>query len=86
MSKTKNTIDEEAIRNGILTSAEVREIRERLRLTQKQAAQICGGGVNAFSRYERGEKLPLRATSNLLRLLYKHPEEVDYLLNFYPAK
>jgi hypothetical protein len=29
--------------------------RKRLRLTQKQAAELTGGGHNAFSRYERGE-------------------------------
>lgn len=69
-----------AIVNGLLTSAEVRQIRKNLNLTQKDAALICGGGPNAFSRYERGEKVPIRATSNLLRLLNKYPNEVEYLL------
>ena len=68
--------------NGLLTSHEVRKIRKKLKLTQKDAARICGGGPNAFSRYERGEATPLRATSNLLRLLARYPEEVRYLLKF----
>ncbi len=71
-----------AIINGLLTSVEVRAIRKKLNLTQKEAALICGGGPNAFSRYERGETVPLRATSNLLRLLNKYPQESTYLLDF----
>lgn len=66
--------------NGLLTSAEVRKIRKQLKLTQKDAARLCGGGRNAFSRYERGEATPLRSTSNLLRLLSRHPEEIEFLL------
>lgn len=68
--------------NGLLSSAEVRSIREKLKLTQKQAAIICGGGPNSFSRYERGVATPIRATSNLLRLLNKYPEEAMYLRQF----
>lgn len=66
--------------NGLLTSMEIKNIRARLRLTQKQAAYICGGGPNAFSRYERGEATPIRATSNLLKLLAKYPTELSCLL------
>lgn len=78
----KNNNDLYAIVNGLLTSAEIRQIRKNLNLTQKQAARICGGGPNAFSRYERGTAVPLRATSNLLRLLDKYPKEVEYLAEF----
>lgn len=54
--------------------AELRAIREKLGLTQQQAAALTGGGHNAFSRYERGEAAPMPAVVNLLRLLDKHPE------------
>lgn len=54
--------------------AEVRRIREKLGLTQQQAAALTGGGHNAFSRYERGEAAPMPGIMNLLRLLEKHPE------------
>jgi len=64
----------------LLTSEEVRQIRNRLGLTQKEAASICGGGPNAFSRYESGKATVSRATSNLLLLLSKYPEEVKTLL------
>jgi len=68
--------------NGLLTSVEVRAIRKKLNLTQKEAARICGGGTNAFSRYERGEVSLLRSTSNLLRVLSRYPADVEYLLAY----
>jgi HTH-type transcriptional regulator/antitoxin MqsA len=49
-------------------------IRRKLRLTQHQAAQLTGGGHNAFGRYERGEARPLPAVMNLFRILDAHPE------------
>ena len=55
-------------------AAELTRIRKHLKLTQKQAAQITGGGHNAFSRYERGEAKPLPAVINLMRILDRHPE------------
>lgn len=53
---------------------ELARIRKKLKLTQKQAAQITGGGHNAFSRYERGEVRPLSAVNKLFKLLDRHPE------------
>jgi HTH-type transcriptional regulator/antitoxin MqsA len=53
--------------------------RKRLKLTQKQAAELTGGGHNAFSRYERGEAVPMRAVINLFKLLDKHPELIKEL-------
>ena len=49
-------------------------MRKKLGLTQRQAAQITGGGHNAFSRYERGEAQPMPAVVNLFKILDKHPE------------
>ena len=48
-------------------------VRKKLKLTQHQAAQLTGGGHNAFSRYERGEARPMAAVVNLFKLLDKHP-------------
>lgn len=56
---------------------EIRRIRRKLGLTQKEAAAIFGGGVNAFSRYERGEIEPHSSTQKLLQLLDKHPELLE---------
>ena len=55
-------------------SEEIRRIRLKLKLSQVAAARLTGGGHNAFSRYERGETVPLPAVVNLFRLLDKHPE------------
>ncbi len=55
-------------------SRELRRIRQKLHLTQAEAARLTGGGHNAFSRYERGEAVPLPATTNLFKLLDRHPE------------
>lgn len=60
-------------------SADLSRIRKRLKLTQKEAAEIAGGGVNAFSRYERGKARPVAAVINLFRLLDKHPELLNEL-------
>lgn len=55
-------------------ASELVRIRKKLRLTQLEAAQIAGGGKNAFSRYERGQAKPVAAVVNLFRLLDRHPE------------
>lgn len=60
---------------------ELRRIRKKLGLTQKEAAAVFGGGVNAFSRYEKGEIEPHTSTRKLLRLLDKHPELLKEVAN-----
>lgn len=52
----------------------IRATRRKLGLTQKDAARIFGGGVNAFSRYERGIVTPPRSLIALLTILDRHPE------------
>ena len=61
------------LRERARQSQEIRRIRRKLGLTQAAAARLTGGGHNAFSRYERGEAVPLPAVVNLFRLLDKHP-------------
>lgn len=55
-------------------AAELARIRKKLKLTQHEAANLTGGGHNAFSRYERGEAKPIQAVINLFRLLDHHPD------------
>lgn len=50
------------------------DTRRKLKLTQREAALLTGGGHNAFSRYERGEAKPVVAVVNLFRLLEMRPE------------
>jgi len=60
--------------DGILPPDDIKHIREKLKLTQQKACDIFGGGVNAFSRYERGETPIPTPLSQLLRLLNAHPD------------
>jgi HTH-type transcriptional regulator / antitoxin MqsA len=57
-----------------LMAAEMKRIRRKLHLTQKEAVKLLsGGGHNAFSRYERGELAPPQPLFMLMRLLDRHP-------------
>ena len=49
-------------------------VRKKLDLDQREAAEIFGGGVNAFSRYETGKTRPPIALVKLLQVLDRHPE------------
>ena len=49
-------------------------VRKKLNLDQREAAEIFGGGVNAFSRYENGKTKPPLALVKLLRVLDRHPD------------
>lgn len=46
--------------------------RKKLALDQREAAEIFGGGINAFSRYETGKTKPPLALVKLLKLLDRH--------------
>lgn len=63
-------------------AAELRATRKRLGLKQAEAAAIFGGGVNAFSEYERGIRQPSRSTLLLLQLLDRHPELLNEVRQF----
>jgi len=50
------------------------DVRKKLRLDQREAAEMFGGGVNAFYRYETGKTKPPLALVKLLRILDHHPD------------
>lgn len=52
-------------------------VRKKLALDQREAAEIFGGGVNAFSRYENGKTKPPLALVKLLKVLDRHPELLE---------
>ncbi len=54
--------------------AYITQVRKKLRLDQREAAEIFGGGVNAFSRYENGKTKPPLSLVKLLKVLDRHPE------------
>ena len=51
----------------------IANVRRKLELDQREAAEIFGGGINAFSRYENGKTKPPLALVKLLALLDRHP-------------
>lgn len=55
----------------------IARVRRKLDLDQRQAAELFGGGVNAFSRYENGKTKPPLALVKLLRLLDRHPDLLE---------
>jgi HTH-type transcriptional regulator/antitoxin MqsA len=52
----------------------ITSVRKKLSLDQREAADIFGGGINAFSRYENGKTKPPLALVKLLKLLDRHPD------------
>lgn len=61
----------------IVDPAFIISVRKKLQLDQKEAGDIFGGGVNAFSRYENGKTRPPVALVKLLKVLDRHPELLD---------
>ena len=55
----------------------ITRVRRKLDLDQRQAAELFGGGVNAFSRYENGKTKPPLALVKLFKLLDRHPDLLD---------
>jgi HTH-type transcriptional regulator/antitoxin MqsA len=52
----------------------ITDVRKKLDLDQREAAEIFGGGINAFSRYENGKTKPPLALVKLFKLLDRHPD------------
>lgn len=65
--------------DGTLSTADLKCFRLRHGLTQGEAAQLFGGGQNAFSKYERGEVLQARSMDLLIRVFDTFPEVQRYL-------
>jgi HTH-type transcriptional regulator/antitoxin MqsA len=59
---------------AIVDPAFISSVRKKLQLDQREAAELFGGGVNAFSRYENGKTRPPLALVKLFKVLERHPE------------
>ena len=64
---------------GIPSPATIRRVRDKLKLSQREAGGLLKVGENAFDKYERGLVEPSGPTSQLLRLLDQHPELIEEL-------
>jgi len=65
--------------DGIPSPSTIQRIRRKLQLSQREAGGLLKVGENAFDKYERGLVEPSGPTSQLLRLLDRHPEMVEEL-------
>ncbi len=62
------------VNSSIVDPGFIATVRKKLALDQREAAEIFGGGVNAFSRYENGKTKPPLALVKLLKVLDRHPD------------
>ena len=62
------------VNSSIVDPAFIATVRRKLALDQREAGEIFGGGVNAFSRYENGKTKPPLALVKLLKVLDRHPD------------
>jgi HTH-type transcriptional regulator/antitoxin MqsA len=77
------TIQEEKAQiDGLLTPKQIQKIRKFLKLNQKEASRLFGGGINAFNRYENGASSIPKPLSLLLTILEKHPGQLDELKEY----
>ncbi len=65
------------VNSAYIDPAFITQVRKKLHLDQREAAEIFGGGINAFSRYENGKTKPPLALVQLLKVLDRHPELLD---------
>jgi len=64
---------------GIPAPETIRRVRKKLKLSQREAGGLLKVGESAFDKYERGLIEPSGPTSQLLRLLDRHPELLEEL-------
>ena len=65
--------------DGVPTPATIRRVRRKLKLSQREAGALLKVGESAFDKYERGLIAPSGPTSQLIRILDRHPEIADEL-------
>jgi HTH-type transcriptional regulator/antitoxin MqsA len=64
---------------GLLTAEAVAQVRKKLRLSQRKAGELLGGGPRAFQKYESGSVVVSAPMSNLLTLLNNEPSRLKEL-------
>lgn len=61
----------------LLSTQDVKKIRKKIHLTQKEAGVLFGGGVRAFHKYEMGINTQSKPLDILLRLIDREKITVD---------
>ena len=70
----------------VLGPEEVAAVRGKLRLSQRRAGEVLGGGPRAFQKYESGKQVVSVPMSNLLRLLENNPVRLRELVPRSPLR
>ena len=65
--------------DGLPTPSTIKDIRAKLKLSQREAGDLFKVGENAFDKYERGLIEPSGPTVQLMKLLERHPDLIDEL-------
>jgi HTH-type transcriptional regulator/antitoxin MqsA len=63
--------------DGVPSPETIRRVRNKLKLSQREAGALLKVGENAFDKYERGLVEPSGPTSQLIKVLDRHPEIAD---------
>ncbi len=61
-------------RKGLLTPDEIKAIRNRAGLSQKEMGERLGVGEKTYTRWENGHSIQNKSSDNMIRLFDKHPE------------
>ena len=64
-----------------LTSAQIKAIREQMRLSQTVFAKLLNVSPSSVRQWEQGRRKPTGSTKVLLELLEKSPHLLDYRLS-----
>lgn len=67
------------LKDGFLTDQDIRRIRKKLGLTQREIAEKLGVGEKNFARYENLSVRQSKAMDNLLRILDEYPDAIRVL-------
>ncbi len=65
--------------DGLLTSSEIRQIREKFGYTQVEFAKILKVGEKNFARYECGQATQSRSMDSLLKVLNHSPVSIEVI-------
>lgn len=87
-SKGEIFLSDEAIRKldeakarymGLVCPEQLKQLRKRHNLNQKQISQLLQIGSRTWTRWERGNELPSRSMNILLKALYDNTISIRYL-------
>lgn len=82
-ARYSNALDETVIDTQKSIGIYIKNVRNKLNITQKVAVEkISGGGHNAFSRYEKAEVAPAKSLVLVMYLLDKYPDLLNDINDF----